>query len=113
MDTTTKTLFLILISIVAVYVFFTFIPSLARTLLRKISICTMRSGRRHDDLVNSFLKEARPGKFFVALLGSGLLGSIKTINHGSEFPDGKQTETFKRFGTPTIVQALDEIGDGI
>lgn len=112
MDTTTKTLFLILISIVAVYVLFTVIPLLARTLLRKISVCTIRSGGENG-LVNSFLRETHPGKFFVALIGVGLLRSIKTINHGSEFPDDKQTETFRRFGTPTIVQALDEIGDGV
>lgn len=113
MDTTAKTLVLILISIVAVYVFFTFIPPFARTLRRKVTMCTMQSSGGHDNLVNSFLKEARPGKFFVALLGFGLLRSIKTINHGAEFPDDKQTETFKRFGGRAIVRALDEIGDGI
>ena len=113
MGTTTKTLIFILISLVAVYVFFTFVPLLARILRRKIAIHFMQSSSEHDDLVNSFLKDARPGKFFVALLGFGLLRSIKTINHGLDFPDDKQTETFKLFGESKIAQALDEIGDGI
>lgn len=113
MDATAKTFVLILISIVVVYVLSTYIPPFARTLRRKVIMHAVRMGRGQDNLVNSFLKDAHPGKFFVELIGFGLLRSIKTINHGAEFPDDKQTETFRRFGAQTIVQALNEIGDGI
>ena len=114
MDTTIKTLLLILVSIIAAYLCLNFLPSLARTLRRRVvSNIVFSDNKRQSNLVNSFLNDKHPGKFFVAMIGVGLLRSIKTINHGGDFPDGKQSESFKRFGTPAIRDALDESGEGI
>lgn len=112
MDITAKTLVFILISIVAVYIL-GFLPRLVCTLRRRIMVLSMRSNRRRNSLVESFLTEEHPGKFFVAMIGAGLLRSIKTINHGADFPDDKQLETFKRYGTPVIKDALEQIGESV
>ena len=113
MTTTAKTLVLILLSIVAVYILLGFLPHLVQTLRRQILLLSVRSDKRRSNVVDSFLKEERPGRYFVAMIVAGLLRTIKTINHGAEFPDDKQLETFKRYGTQVIRNALDEIGEGV
>ncbi|MGM9659513.1 MAG: hypothetical protein ACI3WQ_02830 [Faecousia sp.] len=113
MNTTTKTLVLILFLIALVYILLDLLPRLAQSLGWKIIRRSVRTEKRRSSLVNSFLQAKHPGKFFVLMIGAGLLRTIKTINHGAEFPDDKQYETFKYYGTQAIRDALDEIGEGI
>lgn len=113
MNTTVYTLVLVLVIIVLAYICAGVAPSLVRTLKRLIALFSVRSNKRRDSLVNSFLTKDHPGKSFVTLLSVGLLCTVKTINHGAQFPDDKQIEAFKRYGTSAIKEALDEIGEGI
>lgn len=113
MNATAKTLVVILIMIVTIYLCSGIISRLVQILRRQILISSVRPNKRRNSLVDSFLNGDQPGKFFVAMICAGLLRSIKTINHGAEFPDDKQAETFKRYGTSVIKNALDEIGEGV
>lgn len=108
-----KTLILSLFIIGIVYSCVIVLPNLVHSLRRKIIMKLICSKKRHNSLTSAFLTEAHPGKSFVTMIGIGLLRSIKTINHGADYPDDRQRDTFKHYGTKEIMMALEEIGEGV
>lgn len=114
MSMTVKTLILILVSITFVYLISSFVPFLLRLLLKQVSKYIYHSSDRRKSLKSDFLSEEdNPGKFFAKMLYTGLYKTIKTINHGLKFPDNQQRDTFIKYGTSSIKDALDKIGESL
>ncbi len=57
----------------------------------------------------NFLKSQKAGKEFVLLIKNGFFLSLKTGNHGGDFPDKKQTENFKKYATVEIAEKVSSL----
>lgn len=60
-----------------------------------------------EDEKIEFLNSPQPGKNFISLIYGGVFSSLKTGNHGSDFPDKKQIENFKKYATQEICDKVN------
>lgn len=104
------TLFVLLLVALSIALY-EWVPFLVKAIKRKILLRQNRTEK--ISITEHFLSDERPGRFFVALICERKICSIKTSNHGSEFPDNKQFKTFKNYATKDISVAIDNIGEGI
>ena len=51
----------------------------------------------------------RSGKLLVHLMKGGSFQSLRTANHGNDFPDKRQYKTFIRYATPQIAESIKNI----
>lgn len=113
MDKTLYILVTILIGVVVGIVFGELFPLLLKFTKRLYISISNGTDKKKDSLEHSFLTNPTPGKYFVKMIYTGQMGSVKTGNHGSTFPDDRLLKTFEIYGSEDICVALDAIGDGI
>jgi hypothetical protein len=82
-------------------------------------LCAKRNQANESDetidvMLRSFSdksENSNPGRYFVKLIKAGYFVSLKTGNHGNDFPDEIQRASFIKFLKPEIIKVLDEVGD--
>jgi len=68
-----------------------------------------KSEKSIQKCLDSFYETERPGTDFVRLIRRGSIRTLKTGNHGNDFPDIKNLETFERYSNEDIRVALNNI----
>ncbi len=106
----------IVLTILSVFVGITLVRDIIPFIVKGIRIVLSETQpfiKRMIKTSDEFFSSEHPGKCFVKLLNYGKFRTIKTNNHGANFPDNRQFNTFKKYLTEDVCNAVNRIGDEI
>lgn len=103
----------LLVAITLIIICFEVIPVFFHLIKRIFFSFSNRDDEKRDVLVKEFLSSNLPGRSFIKLIYAGQLRTIKSGNHGANFPDARQLKTFEKYATEEISHALNIIGEDL